>query len=103
LKSETPPRIAGRCTVFAKTDMIHLQQEATPDYDIIAGLWFCRGQKPQKQHRQGQEHHSTRWPFKEAWPPAPGFAGPFPEVLELKEGELIIQSTSFPWGPSAPL
>ncbi|MFW6158558.1 MAG: BadF/BadG/BcrA/BcrD ATPase family protein, partial [Planctomycetota bacterium] len=29
LKSESPPRIAGRCSVFAKTDMIHLQQEAT--------------------------------------------------------------------------
>ena len=38
LKSTTPPRIAGRCTVFAKTDMIHLQQGATPDFEIIAGL-----------------------------------------------------------------
>jgi predicted CoA-substrate-specific enzyme activase len=38
LKSETPPRVAGRCSVFAKTDMIHLQQGATPDYEIIAGL-----------------------------------------------------------------
>ncbi|MEW6104087.1 MAG: acyl-CoA dehydratase activase [bacterium] len=41
LKSEKPPRIAGRCSVFAKTDMIHLQQEATPIYDIIAGLCFA--------------------------------------------------------------
>ncbi|MEJ2671154.1 MAG: acyl-CoA dehydratase activase [Deltaproteobacteria bacterium] len=38
LKSTTPPRVAGRCSVFAKTDMIHLQQCATPDYEIIAGL-----------------------------------------------------------------
>jgi predicted CoA-substrate-specific enzyme activase len=38
LKSSTAPRIAGRCSVFAKTDMIHLQQGATPDYEIIAGL-----------------------------------------------------------------
>ncbi len=38
LKSTTPPRIAGRCSVFAKTDMIHLQQGATPDYEIIFGL-----------------------------------------------------------------
>jgi predicted CoA-substrate-specific enzyme activase len=38
LRSTTPPRIAGRCSVFAKTDMIHLQQGATPDYEIIAGL-----------------------------------------------------------------
>lgn len=41
LKSEVPPRIAGRCSVFAKSDMIHLQQGATPDYEIIAGLCFA--------------------------------------------------------------
>jgi predicted CoA-substrate-specific enzyme activase len=38
LKSKTPPRVAGRCSVFAKSDMIHLQQIATPDFDIVAGL-----------------------------------------------------------------
>jgi predicted CoA-substrate-specific enzyme activase len=41
LKSENPPRIAGRCSVFAKSDMIHLQQIATPDYDIVAGLCYA--------------------------------------------------------------
>jgi predicted CoA-substrate-specific enzyme activase len=41
LKSANPPRIAGRCSVFAKSDMIHLQQLATPDYDIVAGLCFA--------------------------------------------------------------
>ncbi|HAW50563.1 TPA: CoA activase [bacterium] len=41
LKSEKPPRIAGRCSVFAKTDMIHLQQEAASIEDIIAGLCFA--------------------------------------------------------------
>ena len=40
LKSTKPPRVAGRCSVFAKTDMIHLQQQAVPDYDIVAGLCF---------------------------------------------------------------
>ena len=41
LKSVNPPRIAGRCTVFAKSDMIHLQQIATPDYEIVAGLCYA--------------------------------------------------------------
>ena len=41
LKCEKPPRIAGRCSVFAKTDMIHLQQIATPVEDIVAGLCFA--------------------------------------------------------------
>ena len=40
LSAENTPRIAGRCSVFAKSDMIHLQQIATPDREILAGL--CR-------------------------------------------------------------
>jgi len=30
LESVHPPRVAGRCSVFAKTDMIHLPQVGTP-------------------------------------------------------------------------
>ena len=41
LESKSPPRIAGRCSVFAKSDMIHLQQIATPLKDIVAGLCFA--------------------------------------------------------------
>ncbi|OPY04686.1 MAG: Activator of (R)-2-hydroxyglutaryl-CoA dehydratase [Syntrophorhabdus sp. PtaB.Bin184] len=41
LKARNIPRIAGRCTVFAKSDMIHLQQIATPDYEIVAGLCYA--------------------------------------------------------------
>jgi len=40
-KSVHPPRVAGRCSVFAKTDMIHLQQVGTPVHDIVAGLCFA--------------------------------------------------------------
>ena len=38
LQSTNPARIAGRCTVFAKSDMIHLQQKGAPLPDILAGL-----------------------------------------------------------------
>ncbi len=41
LQSVQPPRVAGRCSVFAKTDMIHLQQIGTPVHDIVAGLCFA--------------------------------------------------------------
>ena len=41
LQSKDPPRIAGRCSVFAKSDMIHLQQIATPVCDIVAGLCYA--------------------------------------------------------------
>lgn len=38
LRSETSVRIAGRCTVFAETDMIHKQQLGHPIENVIAGL-----------------------------------------------------------------
>ena len=41
LASLRPARVAGRCSVFAKTDMIHLQQKATPVSDIVAGLCYA--------------------------------------------------------------
>jgi len=41
LKSKNPSTIAGRCSVFAKSDMIHLQQEAASDEDITMGLCYA--------------------------------------------------------------
>jgi predicted CoA-substrate-specific enzyme activase len=38
LKSNSPVRIAGRCAVFAESDMIHKQQLGCNDTDIIRGL-----------------------------------------------------------------
>jgi len=38
LKSESPVRIAGRCTVFAESDMVHKQQMGCAISDIVAGL-----------------------------------------------------------------
>ena len=40
LVSDRPVRIAGRCTVFAESDMIHKQQTGHKTADIIYGL--CR-------------------------------------------------------------
>jgi predicted CoA-substrate-specific enzyme activase len=38
LKSKAPVRIAGRCTVFAESDMIHKQQIGHKTEDIVYGL-----------------------------------------------------------------
>jgi predicted NodU family carbamoyl transferase len=38
LLSRNPVRIAGRCTVFAESDMIHKQQMGYPVEDILYGL-----------------------------------------------------------------
>ncbi len=55
LQSRNPPRLAGRCSVFAKSDMIHLQQEATPDYDIVAGLCFAMARNLKSNIAKGKE------------------------------------------------
>ncbi len=38
LKSKKPTKIAGRCTVFAESDLVHKAQMGYPKEDIIAGL-----------------------------------------------------------------
>ena len=38
IESETPVRIAGRCTVFAESDMVHKQQMGHRTEDILYGL-----------------------------------------------------------------
>lgn len=40
-RAETIPRIAGRCSVFAKTDITHHQQEGVPLEDILLGLAYA--------------------------------------------------------------
>ena len=41
LLSENPTGIAGRCTVFAESDMIHKQQTGHSQKDIIMGLCYA--------------------------------------------------------------
>lgn len=89
LKSKHPPRIAGRCTVFAKSDMIHLQQKGTPDYEIVAGLCLAVA-------RNFASNLSTRNGLKKPISFQGGVAAnigvirAFERVLGLEEGELII-------------
>ncbi|WP_051569391.1 acyl-CoA dehydratase activase [Alkaliphilus transvaalensis] len=40
-KASYIPRIAGRCSVFAKTDIIHHQQEGTETKEILLGLAYA--------------------------------------------------------------
>ncbi|MCJ7833662.1 MAG: acyl-CoA dehydratase activase, partial [Deltaproteobacteria bacterium] len=97
LKSETPPRIAGRCTVFAKTDMIHLQQEASPDYDIVAGLCFAVARNLKSNIAKGKTILKPV-SFQGGVAANQGVRRAFSEVLELKEGELIIPEHFFSMG-----
>jgi predicted CoA-substrate-specific enzyme activase len=40
-KAEAIPPMAGRCSVFAKSDIIHLQQRGEPIDQIVAGLCYA--------------------------------------------------------------
>ena len=89
LRSKHPPRIAGRCTVFAKSDMIHLQQKGTPEYEIVAGL--CLSVARNFVSYLGQK---KKWEkpiaFQGGVAANVGVVRAFEKLLELAPGELII-------------
>ncbi|MHB1189634.1 MAG: acyl-CoA dehydratase activase, partial [Armatimonadota bacterium] len=89
LQSENPPRVAGRCSVFAKSDMIHLQQKATPVYDIVAGLCFALARNFKSTVGAAKD---LKMPivFTGGVAANPGIVRALTSVLGLGEGELII-------------
>ncbi len=89
LQSKNPPRIAGRCSVFAKTDMIHLQQIATPDYDIVAGLCLAVARNFKSTLGRGKSFVRPV-SFQGGVAANLGMRKAFLEGLELAEEELII-------------
>ncbi len=89
LKSKNPPRIAGRCSVFAKTDMIHLQQIATPVYDIVAGLCFAVARNFISTLGRGKQ---LNFPvsFQGGVAANAGMVRAFKELLNAGNGDLIV-------------
>mgnify|MGYP000331683292 CR=1 FL=1 len=82
-------RMAGRCAVFAKTDLIHLQQRACPPDEIALGLCFalarnylasvCKGRVvTAKVSLQGGVARNQ------------GVLRAFKEILSLKDGDIIV-------------
>lgn len=89
LKSKKPPRVAGRCSVFAKSDMIHLQQSATPDYDIVAGLCFAMARNFKATVGKGKKFH-TPLLFLGGVAANLGMRRAFREVLVLSESDVKV-------------
>lgn len=89
LRSVDPPRIAGRCSVFAKSDMIHHQQIATPLHDIVAGLCFALARNYRSNLARSKEILSPVV-FSGGVAANAGMVRAFREVLGLSEVELII-------------
>ncbi|MGE5894549.1 MAG: acyl-CoA dehydratase activase, partial [bacterium] len=83
LSSRTPPRVAGRCSVFAKSDMIHLQQIATPLEDIVAGLCFAVARNFKGSIVKGRDI-APPVSFQGGVAANPGMRRAFAEVLEIE-------------------
>ncbi|MEW5725890.1 MAG: acyl-CoA dehydratase activase, partial [Thermodesulfobacteriota bacterium] len=89
LKSQTPPRVAGRCSVFAKTDMIHLQQEASPAFDIVAGLCFALVRNLKSNIAKGKDILAPV-SFQGGVAANLGVRRAFKEIMNLSDDQLII-------------
>ena len=88
LKSENPPHIAGRCSVFAKSDMIHLQQIATPVHDIVAGLCYAVARNFKSNMAKGKEL-KTPIIFQGGVAANAGVVKAFKDILDIGD-DLII-------------
>lgn len=82
--SEKPSKIAGRCSVFAKSDMIHLQQIATPIEDIIAGLCLALARNFKATMFKGRKVEQVV-AFQGGVAANKGMIRAFKEVLKIKE------------------
>ncbi len=89
MKSAQPPRVAGRCSVFAKSDMIHLQQVGTPVHDIVAGLCFAMIRNFKGQVIRGRDLEKPI-AFQGGVAANKGIRRALLEVLEIKESDLIV-------------
>ncbi|HUV42076.1 MAG TPA: acyl-CoA dehydratase activase [Sedimentisphaerales bacterium] len=94
LQSKSVPRMAGRCAVFAKTDMIHLQQQATPNCDIIAGLCVALARNLKSSLGCGREFVKPIV-FTGGVAANAGVVRAIKEVFELQDGELIVPKEHF--------
>lgn len=88
-RSKDPPRIAGRCSVFAKSDMIHLQQVATPLHDIVAGLCFAVARNYKSTLGRGKKMEKP-FSFQGGVAANAGMRRAIKEVFDLDNNELII-------------
>ncbi|MFO7941014.1 MAG: acyl-CoA dehydratase activase [Bacteroidales bacterium] len=89
LQSEKPPRIAGRCSVFAKSDMIHYQQIATPVHDIVAGLCFAVARNFKSNIARGKDLEPPVL-FQGGVAANVGVVRAFKEIVNVSEEDFII-------------
>jgi predicted CoA-substrate-specific enzyme activase len=86
--------MAGRCSVFAKSDMIHLQQQATPLCDILAGLCLALAANLKSNLGCGREFVKPII-FTGGVAANSGVVKALEQVFEVADGELIVPEIHF--------
>jgi len=94
IESKSVPRMAGRCSVFAKSDMIHLQQQATPTCDIIAGLCLALARNLKSNLGCGRDFVKPII-FTGGVAANVGVIRALEQVFELESGELLVPAEHF--------
>ncbi|MBW1675931.1 MAG: hypothetical protein JRJ79_04865 [Deltaproteobacteria bacterium] len=89
LCSNHPAKISGRCSVFAKSDMVHLQQEGTPKADIVAGLCYALTRNFITNLGKGKSFPGPIV-FQGGVAANPGVVRAFEDLLDVAPGALII-------------
>jgi len=88
-QAEDAPYIAGRCAVFAKSDIVHLQQVGTPFPEILKGLCLALARNFCSDIARGKPFcHPIL--FQGGVSKNQGMVSAFETVLGLEQGELII-------------
>lgn len=89
LCSNNPSKISGRCSVFAKTDMIHLQQDGVPKEDISYGLCMAVVRTYIENLAKGRKIKPPIL-FQGGVANNKGVIRAFKEILNLSDGDIII-------------
>jgi len=94
VQSKNVPRMAGRCSVFAKSDMIHLQQQATPVCDILAVLCLALARNLKSNLGCGREFVKPIV-FTGGVAANAGVVRAVEEVFETRPGEVLVPDAHF--------
>ena len=88
-RAESIPDIAGRCSVFSKTDMIHHMQEGVPSEDILLGLCYALARNYKSSVLRNRKPDVPVY-FAGGVMKNAGVVRALKELLQLQENEAVV-------------
>jgi len=89
LRSTQPATVAARCSVFAKSDMIHLQQVGTSVGDILSGLCFAMARNFKSSIAKGIKIEKPV-SFQGGVAANQGMVRAFRKILQIDEKDIVV-------------